>query len=344
METVKLRFGGQTGPALCLKQEEVTTHVVAAEVDRIAGRGQGIRQGTQVSHQAYGSELRLQDVRHTRDMIRAVDVEVEVQRVANHRVRGAKAAGCQDRSGQGQSSHRGLPESRGRSPARQALIITPALHRVIRRRPGPGVRVRNQQRSQPLARSVHPTDNPRARRAPMLLRPTVFALVLVIGTAADATAQSDEYPFRRFRVRPTPQLRFSFDHSFRFQDRADRYRSSRSSVLKRWRIGHGTGISRTGTGNSPSEIVPSTGSIAPSSGSSSGSSVTSTGIRSDSNVSNSSVRSGSSGTRDYLERQGTVGRHSVRPSSPRLSGVGSAIPALGCRRSLRSRSQSHDLM
>ena len=58
----------------------------------------------------------------------------------------------------------------------------------------------------------------------MFLRPTVFAFVLVIGTAAGATAQSDEYPFRRFRLRPTPQLRFSFDNSFRFQDRADRYR------------------------------------------------------------------------------------------------------------------------
>lgn len=58
----------------------------------------------------------------------------------------------------------------------------------------------------------------------MFFRPTVFALVLVVGTAAAATAQSDEYPFRRFRLRPTPSLRFSFDHSFRMQDRADRYR------------------------------------------------------------------------------------------------------------------------
>lgn len=58
----------------------------------------------------------------------------------------------------------------------------------------------------------------------MLLRPTVFALVLVIGTAADATAQSDEYLFRRFRLRPTPHLHFSFDNSFRLQDRVDRYR------------------------------------------------------------------------------------------------------------------------
>lgn len=58
----------------------------------------------------------------------------------------------------------------------------------------------------------------------MFLRPTVFALVLVVGAAAAATAQSDGYPFRRFRVRPAPDLRFSFDNSFRFQDRADRYR------------------------------------------------------------------------------------------------------------------------
>lgn len=58
----------------------------------------------------------------------------------------------------------------------------------------------------------------------MSLRPTVVALVLVVGSTAAATAQSDEYAFRRFRVRPTPHLRFSFDDSFRMTDRVDRYR------------------------------------------------------------------------------------------------------------------------
>jgi len=48
----------------------------------------------------------------------------------------------------------------------------------------------------------------------MLLRPTVLALALVVGTAAPAPAQSDEYPFRRFRMHATPRLRFSFDTSF----------------------------------------------------------------------------------------------------------------------------------
>jgi len=48
----------------------------------------------------------------------------------------------------------------------------------------------------------------------MLLRPTVLALALVVGAAAAAHAQSDEYPFRRFRLQAGPHLRFSFDKSF----------------------------------------------------------------------------------------------------------------------------------
>lgn len=48
----------------------------------------------------------------------------------------------------------------------------------------------------------------------MLLRPTVLALALVVGAAAAAPAQSNEYPFRRFRLQTTPHLRFSIDKSF----------------------------------------------------------------------------------------------------------------------------------
>jgi hypothetical protein len=45
----------------------------------------------------------------------------------------------------------------------------------------------------------------------MLLRPTVLALALVVGATAAAPAQSNEYPFRRFRLQTTPHLRFSTD-------------------------------------------------------------------------------------------------------------------------------------
>ena len=45
----------------------------------------------------------------------------------------------------------------------------------------------------------------------MLLRPTVLALALVVGAAAAAHAQSDEYPFRRFRIHSESRIRFSFD-------------------------------------------------------------------------------------------------------------------------------------
>lgn len=55
----------------------------------------------------------------------------------------------------------------------------------------------------------------------MLLRPTVFALVLAVGTAVSAPAQSAEYPFRRFRLQATPHLRFSLDNAFRLKTRAE---------------------------------------------------------------------------------------------------------------------------
>jgi hypothetical protein len=55
----------------------------------------------------------------------------------------------------------------------------------------------------------------------MFLRPAMLALVLAVGTAAAASAQSDEYPFRRFRLRAAPQLRFSPDHSFRMKVRSE---------------------------------------------------------------------------------------------------------------------------
>lgn len=58
----------------------------------------------------------------------------------------------------------------------------------------------------------------------MLLRPTVFALVLVVGTAASAPAQSGEYPFRRFRLKAAPHLRLSLDNSFRVKTSAERIR------------------------------------------------------------------------------------------------------------------------
>ena len=45
----------------------------------------------------------------------------------------------------------------------------------------------------------------------MLLRPTVLALALVVGAAAAAHAQADEFPFRRFRIHAEPRIRFSFD-------------------------------------------------------------------------------------------------------------------------------------
>lgn len=48
----------------------------------------------------------------------------------------------------------------------------------------------------------------------MLLRPTVLALALVVGATAAAPAQSNEYPFRRFRLQTMPHLRFSIDKSF----------------------------------------------------------------------------------------------------------------------------------
>ena len=60
----------------------------------------------------------------------------------------------------------------------------------------------------------------------MLLRPTVLALALVVGAAATARAQSDEYPFRRFRmhIEPRPRIsfdRFSFDRSFELKNRVE---------------------------------------------------------------------------------------------------------------------------
>jgi len=60
----------------------------------------------------------------------------------------------------------------------------------------------------------------------MLLRPTVLALALVVGAAAAAHAQSDEYPFRRFRMHAEPRLRFSFDkfsfdRSFELKNRVE---------------------------------------------------------------------------------------------------------------------------
>ena len=51
----------------------------------------------------------------------------------------------------------------------------------------------------------------------MLLRPTVLALALVVGAAAAAPAQSDEYPFRRFRLKTTPHPRFFIDKSFEWK-------------------------------------------------------------------------------------------------------------------------------
>jgi hypothetical protein len=51
----------------------------------------------------------------------------------------------------------------------------------------------------------------------MFLRPTMLALVLVVGIAAAASAQSSEYPFRRFRLRTAPQPWVSLDNSFRMK-------------------------------------------------------------------------------------------------------------------------------
>ena len=60
----------------------------------------------------------------------------------------------------------------------------------------------------------------------MLLRPTVLALALVVGATAAAHAQSDEYPFRRFRMHVEPRTRiafdkFSFDRSFDLKNRVE---------------------------------------------------------------------------------------------------------------------------
>jgi len=67
----------------------------------------------------------------------------------------------------------------------------------------------------------------------MLLRPTVLALALVVGAAAAAHAQSDEYPFRRFRIHAEPRLRFSFDKFDRALELKDKVEVRRKLGLER---------------------------------------------------------------------------------------------------------------
>jgi hypothetical protein len=58
----------------------------------------------------------------------------------------------------------------------------------------------------------------------MALRPLMLALVLVAGAASASAAQSDEYPFRRFRMPPMPQLRFSTGDFSRIRANTERIR------------------------------------------------------------------------------------------------------------------------